>query len=799
MLYFKNKNKSLRYFTNKTGIRLCSPKSNYWHHNYYRYFMNKIIRTLLVFAVTTVSLFLTHKALALSCSASADTWGSGYVINVTVVNDGSSAIDSWQVELAFDQNPGVTGSWSANIEESGSTVIASNVSWNGFLESGQSTSFGFQGTHNGNFSLPSCSASSVGIPTPTPSPSPSPGPTVTPTPTSTPSITPTPTVTPTPVSGELVIEENTPGFCGVDGTIDTNNGGFTGSGFANTSNIAGATITWQVQAEFAGNYQLDWRYASASTNGRSAAVSVNGSNLGTVNFPTTGAWDSWTIDSAQLYLAQGNNTITLIAQTNEGLPNVDSLTLLGNGVNAVDCQTPTPSPSPSPTPSPTPTPPPADVTVFIQENANGFCSVDGSIDNENSGYTGSGYANTDNMTGQAINWSVDTSAANYVLEWRYANGSTIDRAGTLKVNGNTVRTVSFPTTGDWASWADTRVSVALEEGVNSIRLESSTTEGLANIDSLALTGISVAPASCPLPQDCNNITSGTILTVAANGSAQYSSVQSAVNSVSSSNNQQVVIRIRPGTYYEKLLINRPNITFCGETGAESSTILTYSDGADTAGGTSASYSVSITANDISMENLTIQNTRGVGSQGVALRVSAERAQFKNMRFLGYQDTLYTHGGTQYFRDCYVEGSVDYIFGAATAVFENCHVHSLVNGTAVVAPNTAIERSYGLVFLGGQLTKASAVRDGAVALGRNWGAYGAATFIGVYLDTHIAPEGWRPMGSNTLDTSRFSEYQNTGPGSATSQRAPQSNQLSASQASQYTVDNILSPWIPSFSQ
>lgn len=94
---------------------------------------------------------------ALTCSATADTWNNGYVLNVTVTNDGNSAISGWQLTLDFSQSPSVTGSWNADISASGNTVTATDVSWNGSLAVGQSVSFGFQGTHNGNFVLPGCS------------------------------------------------------------------------------------------------------------------------------------------------------------------------------------------------------------------------------------------------------------------------------------------------------------------------------------------------------------------------------------------------------------------------------------------------------------------------------------------------------------------------------------------------------------------------------------------------------------------------------------------------------------------
>lgn len=114
-------------------------------------------QTLSAAAVFCALPFVSLNAHALSCSVSADTWSTGYVVNVTVTNDGTSTLNGWNVWLNFDQSPGITNAWNADVEASGTGVTAWNGAWNGNLAVGQSTSFGFQGTHNGNFSLPDCS------------------------------------------------------------------------------------------------------------------------------------------------------------------------------------------------------------------------------------------------------------------------------------------------------------------------------------------------------------------------------------------------------------------------------------------------------------------------------------------------------------------------------------------------------------------------------------------------------------------------------------------------------------------
>ncbi|WP_339617719.1 pectate lyase [uncultured Gilvimarinus sp.] len=444
-------------------------------------------------------------------------------------------------------------------------------------------------------------------------------------------------------------------------------------------------------------------------------------------------------------------------------------------------------------------------TALIVQEDNGFCSVEGSIDSNHSGFGGSGFANSDNKSGAGITYSINADYAhNALLDIRYA--ATSNRPADIEVNGTVVGTAYLPATGAWDSWNSESLTVPLEAGENRVRLIAQTANGLPNIDSMTAVGDNLSAGSCGavVVMDCNDVTDQPVITVAQDGSAQYSSVQAAVNSVSRSNSQPTQIRIKPGTYYEKLLIDRPNLSLCGEAGKTESTVLTYDDTADTSDGnggtlgTSGSTSISITADDVSVENLTMENSHGAGIQAVAVRIAADRVQFRNTRFLGNQDTLYVHSGSQYFKNCYVEGTVDYIFGGATAVFDHCQIHSVGGGTAITAPSTDADRPYGIVFLGGEVTAASSVSADSVALGRNWRPYGASTYLNVALGAHILPQGWRAMGSNNLTTARFAEYQNTGAGADTSQRVSESRQLSYAEAENYTVDNMFESWVPSFS-
>jgi pectin methylesterase-like acyl-CoA thioesterase len=290
---------------------------------------------------------------------------------------------------------------------------------------------------------------------------------------------------------------------------------------------------------------------------------------------------------------------------------------------------------------------------------------------------------------------------------------------------------------------------------------------------------------------------GATQTLTVGSGQQYATVQAAVNAVSASNAKLVQISVKAGKYKEQVTINRPFVCLVGE--SATTTTITNALGTNIlTGGT-----VIVTGNDFSAANIAFENTGGDGSgQAVALMAQGQRQQFRNCRFLSYQDTLYTNTGTQYFRDCYIQGDTDYIFGDATAVFEDCTMNNVAEGTAVTAPRTPQNTTYGFVFLGGQLTAnptTSSVRSNHVALGRPWGPYAAAAFINVAMGAHILADGWTTMSNNTLADTRFLEYKSTGAGANPTNATRASRQLSDAQAASYTVAKALPSWTPGYSK
>ena len=296
------------------------------------------------------------------------------------------------------------------------------------------------------------------------------------------------------------------------------------------------------------------------------------------------------------------------------------------------------------------------------------------------------------------------------------------------------------------------------------------------------------------------------ITVAQDGSGNYKTIQEAVNSVRDLG-QRVTIHIKKGIYHEKLVIPawKTLIKLIGEN--KDNTIITNNDysgktipvGKDAYGNlkfnTFTSYTVLVQGNDFIAENLTIENTAGRVGQALALYVEGDRCIIENCKLLGNQDTLYnaTEKSREFFKDCYIEGTTDFIFGEATVVFEGCTIKNLTNSFTTAAATTSRQK-FGYVFFNCRLIAADTSVKAAY-LGRPWRPYAKTVYIRCELGRHIVPEGWDPwkgdaMFANKEKTAYYAEYGNTGPGAVIKNRVPWSRQLTAAEAKQYTLKNIL---------
>ena len=295
------------------------------------------------------------------------------------------------------------------------------------------------------------------------------------------------------------------------------------------------------------------------------------------------------------------------------------------------------------------------------------------------------------------------------------------------------------------------------------------------------------------------------LFVARDGTAEFRNVADAIEVCRAFMDYHKVIFVKRGTYKEKLIVPSwlDNIEIVGED--VNQTIITFDDhanirlaGTEQGMGTFRTYTLKIEGNGITVKNITIENNSARLGQAVALHTEGDRLRFIGCRFLGHQDTIYTgKAGTRlYFENCYIEGTTDFIFGPSTAWFEGCTIKSKAN-SYVTAASTPKDVEFGYVFNRCRLIADEGIDK--VFLGRPWRPYAYTVFMNCELGRHIVPAGWHNWGNAANEqTARYLEYNNSGEGAATTQRAPWSRQLSKKEAAAITpqrVFKIESQWMP----
>ena len=290
--------------------------------------------------------------------------------------------------------------------------------------------------------------------------------------------------------------------------------------------------------------------------------------------------------------------------------------------------------------------------------------------------------------------------------------------------------------------------------------------------------------------------------VDAAGSGDFTTVQDAIDAVPALRKNRTNILIRPGTYKEKLVLpaTATNVSFIGEDVA--TTVLTHDDYAQRKNrfgeeiGTSGSSAFFIFGDGFRAENITFENSAGPVGQAVAVRVDGDQVVFTNCRFLGNQDTLYPHGrgSRQYYKNCYIEGTVDFIFGWGTAVFDDCTIFCKSPGY-ITAASTEQQDSVGFVFR--NCTIEGSAPAGSVYLGRPWRDYAQTVFLNCELGEVIHPAGWHNWGSEEKEgTAYYAEYGSTGPGAATGERVEWAHLLSEEEAARYRdLEGLFGGWDP----
>jgi pectinesterase len=311
---------------------------------------------------------------------------------------------------------------------------------------------------------------------------------------------------------------------------------------------------------------------------------------------------------------------------------------------------------------------------------------------------------------------------------------------------------------------------------------------------LAAAGLPAVVNAIPNPPSAETIRA----VVAADGSGDFQAIQRAVDHVldhAPENVDRVILEIRPGMYRERVKIpqDAPRVTLVGSDAA--TTVITYSVGAAAAGGTFFSPVVEVDGAAFEAVNLSFENSFGAGTQAVAISVHSDRAVFRGCRFSGWQDTVYAASGRQYFRDCFIEGHVDFIFGNAAAVFDRCAIHSRGSGYITAHRRTRPDEPTGFVFRDCKLAAPggapSLPKGPDVFLGRPWRSCARVVFLNCWMGGHIRPEGWDNWGNAANEkTVWFAELGSTGPGAEAPARAAWARTLAPGAAAAFAPEVFL---------
>ncbi|KAL8042679.1 hypothetical protein ABFX02_09G068800 [Erythranthe guttata] len=317
----------------------------------------------------------------------------------------------------------------------------------------------------------------------------------------------------------------------------------------------------------------------------------------------------------------------------------------------------------------------------------------------------------------------------------------------------------------------------------------------------------IFPPNFPPPDTNTTLT----LCVDSNGCCNFTTVQSAVDAVGLLSPKRTVIWINNGIYFEKVIIpkTKPNITFQGQ--GYTSTAIVWNDTANSSHGTFYSGSVQVFAANFIAKNISFMNVAPipgpgvVGAQAVALRIAGDEAAFWGCGFFGAQDTLHDDRGRHYYKDCYIQGSIDFIFGNAKSFYETCHITSIatpvapgarvINGAVTANGRASKEENSGFAFV-----NCTIGGTGRIWLGRAWRPFSTVVFLNTTMSDIIASEGWNDFNDPTRDQTIFyGEYNCTGDGANTTLRVPYAQRLNDTQASLFLNVSFIDAdlWLQSY--
>lgn len=295
------------------------------------------------------------------------------------------------------------------------------------------------------------------------------------------------------------------------------------------------------------------------------------------------------------------------------------------------------------------------------------------------------------------------------------------------------------------------------------------------------------------------------LVVAADGTGDYSSDQQAINAAPANRQQYFFIDIKKEVYKEAVTVPKGKdfIYLIGE--SAENTVLTFDnyaqrlrdDGTEFGKGGSSGFFVN--GNNFVSENLTFSNTACItAGQALSINITVQKSSFQGCCFFGYQDTWYAGNATyQYLKDCYNEGSVDFMFGGSVACFDKYELKRTRNGY-LTAASTPAQQSFGYIFSQCNINAYPTVGDGSVYLGRPWRHNAKVVYLECVMDSHINKSGWNDGGNSANEKTVFyAEYNSSGPGTSPATRVNWSRQLTQSEDRDFLFDRVIDKSHPSF--
>ncbi|XP_003594727.2 probable pectinesterase 67 [Medicago truncatula] len=289
-----------------------------------------------------------------------------------------------------------------------------------------------------------------------------------------------------------------------------------------------------------------------------------------------------------------------------------------------------------------------------------------------------------------------------------------------------------------------------------------------------------------------------------NGNGEFKSVQAAIDSIPEGNSNWVIVHIRKGVYREKVHIPKNKRYIFMRGNGRGKTAIVWSESSSD---NIASATFKVEAPDFIAFGISFKNDAPTGvaytsqNQSVAAFVAAEKAAFYHCAFYSTHNTLFDYKGRHYYESCYIQGSIDFIFGRGRTIFQNCEIFVVddkrisIRGSITAANRENESEMSGFIFIKGKV-----YGIGGVYLGRAKGPYSRVIFAKTYLSKTIVPEGWTNWSyDGSTEHLYHAEYKCHGPGAIAEKRASWSRQLSDEEAAPFiSIDYIDGKnWLPAW--